>query len=36
MQRGLHTGALDIEVLHSKADHQKHQDGQNNGFDYFP
>jgi len=36
VQRRLHTGALDIEVLHGKADYQKHQDGQNDRFDYFP
>src|SRR5258708_18696381 len=28
-----HTCALDIEVLHGKADHQKHQDGEDNRLD---
>src|SRR2546421_584757 len=36
MEAGLHTHPFYIEILYRQADHQKHQDGKDDSFNYLP
>ena len=35
VQTGFHAGAFDVEVLHGKANDQKHEDGEDDRFDHL-